>query len=442
MVVPSAENLASLVFQEFQQLPKTGKPTTNEWTILSAILMHNNEKESTEVVAIGCGTKCVGQSKLCSRGLILNDSHAEVLARRALLRYIYHNLKQEIEVNVLSDECIFRLDSENACFRMRADLSFHFVSTQTPCGDACIRNEANEKASTNEENENNEPTQPKLKKRKIKNESERNKMFKPNFDDNVGALLEQTPNDAIYTGAKLIGLQDQQDPMQQKVGAVRTKPGRGDRTLSMSCSDKLARWNVFGVQGALLDTLLTQPIYFETLNFVGCAENEESIRRAIYERFIDKEFKTIKYKVQKPTIRFAGTVTFKYAANNDRINPSPTGISWCNISKHLKPYEISVNGKRQGVTKKEYNTTQAAVKISKYNLLHEFVEILRLEPTIRQKLQIDQNELANLKYHQYKELAKEYQAAWTLAKENYFPQWTEKRRNLLEFSLGTSTGKT
>lgn len=74
--------------------------------------------------------------------------------------------------------------------------------------------------------------------------------------------------------------------------------------------------------------------------------------------------------------------------------------------------------------------------------MHEFVEILRLEPTIRQKLQIDQNELANLKYHQYKELAKEYQAAWTLAKENYFPQWTEKRRNLLEFSLGTSTRKT
>ncbi|XP_039964840.1 tRNA-specific adenosine deaminase 1 [Bactrocera neohumeralis] len=433
MVLPSAEELADLVFKEFRRLPKTGKPATNEWTILSAILMHDTAKGISKVVAIGCGTKCVGHTKRCYQGFILNDSHAEVLARRALLRYIYYLLKR---VKEHRDDSVFQWDNENVCFRLRAELSFHFVSTQTPCGDACIRNEAIEEKSTKEErNINDAPTEPKQKKRKMNNGNDEKEGYAPNGDDNVGAILQACKKDTVYTGAKLIGLTDEQDAMQQKIGAVRTKPGRGDRTQSMSCSDKLARWNVFGVQGALLDTLLAQPIYFETLNFVGGAKNEPAIRRAIYERFIDNEFKSTRFNVHKPTIRFSETVKFEYVENDNRKNPAATCISWCDIPLDLKPYEVSVNGRKQGVTRKMFGTLQAAVKISKYNLLLEYVDILRVEPKLRQKYLIDLENLENYKYCEYKKLAREYQTAWTLAKQNYFLQWIEKIPNFKSFSL-------
>lgn len=50
-------------------------------------------------------------------------------------------------------------------------------------------------------------------------------------------------------------------------GVLRTKPGRADAppTLSMSCSDKIATWNVLGFQGALASRLFVKPLYLNNV---------------------------------------------------------------------------------------------------------------------------------------------------------------------------------
>lgn len=94
--------------------------------------------------------------------------------------------------------------------------------------------------------------------------------------------------DIYRTGAKCVPgeAEDLRKPgaAYHQVGLLRVKPGRGDRTCSMSCSDKMARWNVLGCQGALLMHFLEEPIYLSALVIGKCPYSQEAMQRALIGR--------------------------------------------------------------------------------------------------------------------------------------------------------------
>lgn len=78
---PLADAVASAAVAAYKRLGKKGKCGEKEWTVLAAfVAVHPSEQ--LQVLSLATGTKCLPSEARCDT--MLSDSHAEVLARRAL----------------------------------------------------------------------------------------------------------------------------------------------------------------------------------------------------------------------------------------------------------------------------------------------------------------------------------------------------------------------
>jgi len=346
-----AENVTDAVMQLYFSkngvITKNGKPDKekNEFTLLAGFVVEEvdgngcrgkaNTSSSFRCVALGTGTKCIPNAKRRKDGCVLCDSHAEVVARRALVKWMHEEISKASTSTVVSPQkSVFVREAQTEMFRLKENVKLHFFISQPPCGDASVF-----KAKEKEEEEVIITVREVTKRKGLK------RMKK-------GGVTNGQPG---VTGAKMVALSDDgKDDAKYKVDAefgvseqetcrCRIKPGRGDLTSSMSCSDKIAKWIMLGFQGTLLSLVISHPMRMSTITIGSNAAQGDDIeriaqssRRAFIDRVPFSLRDTLLNSEEPPRVVFINISTekseelqsFSSASRGKERVSCPTSINW------------------------------------------------------------------------------------------------------------------
>lgn len=385
----------------------------------------DDDDQSYEVICVSSGTKCINGEKLSLEGCVINDSHSEIVARRCLILYLYKQMEYAVnssEMSDVSENKSVLTKSNDGKYKVKEGVNFHLFITTAPCGDARIFSLHESSGSATNLDSKNKPEiaedklseSPSCENLVIETQTVIGEAM-PTSDqnNNIEEVPENFGNDtvAIYvTKAEDVDRKSKhglKTPSDSSRGMLRSKIEcgmgtvplsskmhlqtwdgvmSGDRLLTMSCSDKILRWNVVGIQGALL-THLMHPIYLASIT-VGSKFHPGHMKRALYERITDHvgPLPSDNYKFNRPQMYATTSPETRQATKAHDYS-----VNW--IVDHGQPEIVN------GSTGKTINENTS--RLSKKSLFTKFMKV-NAEVGVC-------NIQSQLQYSAVKQLASDYQ---------------------------------
>nr|XP_029711897.1 uncharacterized protein LOC115256898 isoform X2 [Aedes albopictus] len=352
-----ADAVGKLVIEKFNEVMKGNDVYSRRKVLAGIVMTQGYDAKSAKVISLATGTKCVSGEHMSVTGSVINDSHAEIIARRGLLDYFYtqldlHCRRQANTTTNTTKPAMFNGNGvddseqppessifvapadESSLYKLKDGIHFHLYINTAPCGDA--------------------------------------RVFSPHENDNMD--VDKHPNrkargqlrTKVESGEGTI-------PVKSSEG-IQTWDGvlQGQRLLTMSCSDKISRWNVLGLQGSLLASVI-EPIYLHSI-VLGSLLHPAHMYRAICGR-IENSIQGLPppYRLNKPKLALMTS-----AESRNQTKPPNFSINWL-----IGCPDVEIVNSFTGKLINNNTNTNKMSRLSKQSFYRRFAAVIERLPHAR-----------------------------------------------------------
>ncbi|XP_072214896.1 double-stranded RNA-specific adenosine deaminase isoform X2 [Excalfactoria chinensis] len=289
------DQMAMLSHQRFNTLTACIQHSLLGRKILAAIIMRKGSQDLGVVVSIGTGNRCVKGEELSLKGETVNDCHAEIISRRGFVRFLYSELMKYDPSKPSAIESIFE-PAGGRRLKIKSNITFHLYISTAPCGDGALFDKScSDQAS-------------------VVGQAEHQPLFE---NSKQGKLRTKVENGEGTIPVESSDIVPTWDGIQH-----------GERLRTMSCSDKILRWNILGLQGALLSHFI-EPVYLSSVT-LGYLYSQGHLTRAICCRLVrdgDVLHKRLQapYRINHPEV---GRVSV-YDSARQTGKTKESSVNWC-----------------------------------------------------------------------------------------------------------------